>query len=117
MTDWPPETESRSLYLNQDGRLTNEIPPAGHLVLTIDPNDPVETFGGANSDLSGPSGSWDQSFFPPSRPIESRADVLTFTTEPLTEPVYVVGRVTARVWINPDTPDLDQKGAWHAIPP
>jgi predicted acyl esterase len=105
MTDWPPEAKSRSLHLNQDGALTEEVAPAGRLVLTIDPNDPVATFGGAN--LVRTSGSWDQSFFPPSRPIESRSDVLTFTSEPLEEPTYVVGRVTARIWIDPDTPDLD----------
>lgn len=106
MRDWPPVAEMRSLHLTQEGGLVEEMPSPGRLVLPINPFDPVETFGGANG-MVLPDGSWDQAFFPPSRPIESRADVFTFTSEPLTEPVYVLGRVTARIWIDPDTPDLD----------
>lgn len=105
MDDWPPETTTRPFYLCQNGDLTEETTPPGHLVLPIDPLDPVETFGGAN--LFTASGPWDQAAFPPARPIESRSDVLTFTSAPLGEPTYVVGRVTARIWIRPDTPDLD----------
>jgi predicted acyl esterase len=105
MGDWPPEAEIRTLHLTQDGGLTEGVPPVGQLVLPIDPLDPVETFGGAN--LARTKGSWDQAAFPPSDPIESRNDVHTFTTEPLREATYVVGRVTARIWISSDTPDLD----------
>jgi len=105
MRDWPPAGETRSFFLAQDGSLGESIPTPGQLVLPIDPLDPVLTYGGANyHEVKGPR---DQAAFPVGRPIESRADVLTFTTEVLTEATTVIGPVTAKIWINPDTPDLD----------
>ena len=110
MPDCPPDAETRTLYLSQGdpphgGGLGETLPPSGSSVLLIDPLDPVTTYGGANYGV--PSGPWDQAAYPVGRPIESRADVLTFTTDVLTEPVTVIGAVTATIWINPDTPDLD----------
>jgi len=64
-----------------------------------DPSDPVPTTGG--QELSSEAGPYDQ------RPIEGRADVATFTTAPLTSPLTVVGRVSCRLWVRPDTADLD----------
>jgi hypothetical protein len=76
--------------------------------MVSDPADPVPTLGGANLHpglmIDGREmgdGPQDQ------RPIEARSDVLTFTTEPLTKPLTVIGRVRARIWLVPDTPDLD----------
>jgi predicted acyl esterase len=110
MRDWPPVAETRTFYLSQGvpphgGGLGESLPPPGSSVLLIDPDDPVPTYGGANSSV--PSGPYDQAAVPLNRPIESRDDVLTFTTDALTEPVTVIGKVRARIWINPDTPDLD----------
>ena len=105
MNDWPPAAETHTLFLAQDGSLGESIPTPGQLVLPIDPLDPVETHGGGN--YQEPGGPWDQAAYPLGRPIESRDDVLTFTTEVLTEPTTVIGPVTAKIWINPDTPDLD----------
>ncbi len=112
MRDWPPPAETRAFYLSQAGGgvLTESVPDPGQQLLPIDPLDPVPTHGGANLGpplSTTPRGPWDQAAFPAGRPIESRSDVLTFTTEPLTQPVYVVGPVTARIWILPDTLDLD----------
>jgi len=105
MSDWPPPRETRAFYLAQDGSLGESIPTPGQLVLPIDPLDPVLTYGGANyHEVKGPR---DQAAYPLDRPIESRDDVLTFTTDVLTEPTTVIGSVTAEIWINPDTPDLD----------
>jgi len=106
LNDWPPPAADRTLYLSQDGGLLQNVPAAGQLILLIDPLDSVPTSGGANS-YWAPNGPWDQAAYPPDRPIESRADVLTFTTDVLMEPVTVIGAVTARIWINPDTPDVD----------
>ncbi len=105
MRDWPPFSDTRYFYLAQDGSLGESLPLSGSLVLPIDPDDWVPTYGGASSSV--PSGPYDQAAVPPGRPIESRADVLTFTTDVLTEPETVIGAITARIWINPDTPDVD----------
>jgi len=99
MPDWPPPAETRAYHLSQDRGLTESIPAPGQIVLPIDPLDPVPTQGGAN--LYAASGPYDQAT------IESRDDVVTFTTELLTVPTTVIGPVTATIWINPDTPDLD----------
>jgi hypothetical protein len=99
LPDWPPAAETAALHLTATGGLTRGVAPAGETVLTIDPEHPVPTYGGANAFLF--SGSADQ------RTVEARSDVLSFTSEPLERPLVVMGRVTARVWIVPDTLDLD----------
>jgi hypothetical protein len=99
LDDWPPAAQIVRMFLDADGGLTRAAPPGGSLVLTIDPEHPVPTYGGAN--LFQASGSKDQ------RRVEERDDVLVFTSEPFARPLTVMGRVTARVWIRPDTPDLD----------
>src|SRR5262249_3792272 len=41
------------------------------------------------------------------REVESRPDVLLFTTDPLPDPVEVTGRITARLYVSSDCPDTD----------
>ena len=41
------------------------------------------------------------------RPVESRDDVLLFTSEPLEEPLEVTGRIKARLFVSSDCPDTD----------
>ena len=41
------------------------------------------------------------------RPIESRPDVLLFTTEPLTDPLKIVGQIRVRLWGSSDRVDTD----------
>jgi putative CocE/NonD family hydrolase len=48
-----------------------------------------------------PAGPRDQST------IESRADVLTYTTAPLTSPLEVTGKVQATIYLQCDQPDTD----------
>lgn len=108
LDDWPPPTATLALYPSGDADLHRTPPPAGGQRLLVDPEDPVPTLGGANlfPDLvvdGRPMGAgpYDQ------RPVETRDDVLVFTTPPLAEPLAVVGRVRCRLWVVPDTPDLD----------
>jgi predicted acyl esterase len=96
---WPPLFEATPWYLSASGGLSNQVPATASTDLTIDPNSPVPTRGGANG--IGLKGPYDQ------RPVESRDDVLTFTTEPLARHLAIMGPITARVWIVPDTLDLD----------
>jgi predicted acyl esterase len=97
---WPPPSKSTSFYLHADKSLQRE-PTQGDekLAYKYDPEKPVPTRGGQNLIIA--KGPMDQ------RPVESRPDVLLFTTEPLAEPLEVTGRITARIFISSDCPDTD----------
>ncbi len=110
LEDWPPATGTMSYALASDGALTAGPAPQGDAELDMDPANPVPTVGGRElldnwldppTDSQPGAGPHDQ------RPIEGRSDVLVFTSPVLEKPLTVIGRVTARLWIRPDTPDLD----------
>ena len=108
LEQWPPPTLSRYFFLSEDAELAAKTPASGGLTLVSDPTNPVPTLGGANLHASLEvdgremgAGPMDQ------RPIEARPDVLTFTTEPLQQPLTVMGPVRAKIWLVPDTTDLD----------
>jgi len=78
------------------------------VVVRMDPADPVPTLGGSNLhpdlEVDGRAmgdGPYDQ------RPIEDRPDVAVFSSQPLEEALTVMGRVRCRIWLRPDTRDLD----------
>lgn len=98
---WPPlKTKQTPIYLHGDMTLGMEKNlQAGSLAYHYDPKNPVPTIGGPQYYL--PAGPRDQ------RKIESRSDVLVFTTAPLEKPLEVTGRVTARLWASTDAPDTD----------
>jgi putative CocE/NonD family hydrolase len=101
MAEWPPQTSAYVLHLG-DGTLSTTQPAGGHIVLRHDPDDPVPTRGGR---VLGP-------FLPPpgpvdQRPIEGRDDVAVFTTEPLTEPLTVIGAVTAQLSVTSTASSMD----------
>jgi putative CocE/NonD family hydrolase len=97
---WPPPATSRPFYLHADKCLRLETPQGDDkLTYRYDPENPVPTLGGQNLLIS--KGPMDQ------RPVESRGDVLLFTSDPLTEPLEVTGRITARLFISSDCPDTD----------
>jgi len=64
-----------------------------------DPENPVPNIGGHN--LFGECGQWDQ------RVNEARADVISFTTDVLTEHTVVTGRVTATLFVSSSAVDTD----------
>lgn len=99
LPDWPPPASTLPFYLDAGHGLSEAQAPAGELELVADPGNPVPTLGG--QELSGEAGPYDQ------RPIEVRRDVASFTSAPLTSPLTVVGRVRCRLWVRPDTRDLD----------
>ncbi len=116
---WPPQgAELREWYLHSSGRANgangaNGATGDGTLSLTppkhepadtyvYDPAQPVPTIGGAT--LLHPllkAGPRDQ------RPIESRGDVLIYTSEPLAQPLEVTGPVSAVLYVASDAPDTD----------
>jgi hypothetical protein len=97
---WPPAANVTPFYLHGDHTLRAEKPGGeGRLEYKYDPRDAVPTVGGQNLFIA--KGPMDQ------RSVESRRDVLLFTTEPLAEPVEVTGRITARLYVSSDCPDTD----------
>jgi predicted acyl esterase len=97
---WPPPAVETPLYLHATGKLSAERPAgSGALSYKFDPADPVPTVGGAELGLNiGPR---DQ------RSVESRPDVLLFTSDVLEAPLEVTGRIRARLLVSSDCPDTD----------
>lgn len=97
---WPPPSTPTPFYLQADRSLSREPPGGdGSLTYRYDPENPVPTVGGQNLQID--RGPMDQ------RPVESRDDVLLFTSEPLAEPLEVTGRITATLSVSSDCPDTD----------
>jgi uncharacterized protein len=98
---WPPAITSPTPFYFHPDRTLSPRKHASSATLTYhyDPTNPVPTIGGIQ--LTLPAGPINQN------PIESRDDLLVFTSEPLTQPTEVTGRVRARLWIESDAPDTD----------
>jgi hypothetical protein len=102
---WPPPgAQPRSLYLGAGAALTGEPrererpqPPRSHY--RYDPSDPTPSLGGATLLSREP--------VVDNAPLERRADVLTFTSEPLTEPLEAIGEVSAELWACGRPPHFD----------
>jgi uncharacterized protein len=112
--DWPlPGTEFRRYYLHSrgranratgDGTLSTEAPGAEPTdAFLYNPLDPVPTRGGALCCYppAQRGGAFDQS------PIEARADVLVYSTEPLKEDLEVIGPITLTLFAASSAPDTD----------
>ncbi|MFJ6722925.1 CocE/NonD family hydrolase [Streptomyces sp. NPDC091259] len=97
LEDWPPAAAATSWYPIAGGHLTQEAPTDSALVTAFryDPAAPTPSLGGPL--LSRTAGARDNGA------LEDRDDVLTFTGPPLTEPVDVLGPVSARLSISTDT--------------
>lgn len=95
--DWPPPVREQSLFLHPEGRLDLTKPEAqgASTSYVSDPRHPMQiegrSFPGARD----------------ARGFESQAEVRTWTTEPLTEPVEWTGAVQAELWVSSTSPDTD----------
>jgi hypothetical protein len=100
-SQWPPLPAKPIRYYFQPNRTLSTAAPsqAQPLTYAYDPKNPAPTAGGPQ--LTIPAGPKDQ------RQVESRADVLVFTGEPLTAPLEVTGRVRVQLWAASDAPDTD----------
>lgn len=99
--DWPVRAVPTPFYFHTGGELSRDKPPRpdAYREYTFDPRNPCPTIGGANLTIErGPRNQ---------NPIETRPDVLTFTTEPLAEPLEVTGRIKARVYVSSSAVDTD----------
>lgn len=111
---WPPPAEARRLHLASGGH-ADGLRGDGVLAslerssqaeldsFVYDPLHPVPTLGGAQvmAATAYPAGAYDQ------RAIESRNDVLVYTSPALTEDIDVVGWVSATLTVASMAPDTD----------
>lgn len=97
---WPPLHQEKTLWFTSKGELRDQSPDTmNHLEYASDPQNPVPTLGGNNLFLA--RGPMDQS------PTKGRKDVLRFQTEPLTDPMEVVGPIMVDLSVSTDGPDTD----------
>jgi uncharacterized protein len=101
--DWPlARTQWTPWYLHAGGMFSAAEPAdSAPDTYTFDPRDPVPTWR-SNAHVGGFRGG----------PIEqgdvtSRADVLTYTSDPLTASMEITGPVRAEIWVSTSAPDTD----------
>jgi uncharacterized protein len=100
---WPPPgTTERNLWLAADGCLEPQE-PAGQAEAgdryRYDPRDPTPSLGGPVLLSREP--------VLDNRPLEARADVLTYTTAPLPAALEAIGPVRVRLWVRASSPYFD----------
>lgn len=102
---WPPEgLTPRVYYLTSEGGLDTNEPtiPNGFSQIVYDPRDPSPTVGGPTLRQDLQQGPYDQSL-----EVESRDDILVFSTEVLAEPIMVLGKATVTLHVSSDRLDTD----------
>ena len=98
---WPPPgTGERHLWLAVDRTLSDREPAAAGVDgYRYDPNDPTPSLGGPVLLAREP--------VVDNRPLEARADVLTYDTAPLPEALEAIGPVRVEVWARASAPHFD----------
>lgn len=98
---WPPQAEDHRLHARAAGHLTVDEPESGEgsVGYRYDPADPTPSVGGPTLLARNP--------VTDNRELESRSDVLTFTTDPLDDDLEVVGPVTAEVYVSSESDHYD----------
>jgi putative CocE/NonD family hydrolase len=102
LDDFPPPARPTRYYLHAEGGLTRDppegtAPPDGY---RYDPADPTPALGGALLALKG-AGPQDN------RPLESRSDVLCYTTPPLARDLEVIGPARLELFVRSSLPHTD----------
>jgi hypothetical protein len=100
---WPPaEGTPRQLWIRGEDRLAWGPPPVGahgSRSYRYDPAQPTPSLGGPVMITSKPVRD--------NRPLEARADVLTFTSDPLQEVLEAIGPVCVQLWARGSEPHFD----------
>jgi predicted acyl esterase len=93
-----------NLYFHSDGNMDLNIPAttADSLQINYDPHDPSPTVGGPTLLNTLNQGPYDQAPV-----VESRNDLISFTTSPLSQDVVMRGRPTAHLKVSSDKLDTD----------
>jgi putative CocE/NonD family hydrolase len=107
LSEWPPQDAApRSWHLlpsssRSAGRLMQDaVPEQTSLRYLYDPLDPAPTLGGATS-VRGRAGAFDLAA------LSQRADVLTFSTDPLAEEIEIAGRLALDLTVASSAPATD----------
>jgi len=111
---WPPSNaDYQNWYVGDDGSLSrSQSSGNGQAQFVYDPENPVPTVGGANSHFFPENlGPKDQ------RIIGDRADVLEYTSEPLTSDMIIAGPITAVVYAATTGKDTDFTAKLSVIRP
>lgn len=102
---WPPSnTSTQTYYLRADATLASAAPAANETPRSYvaDPANPVPTLCGAVlEDRTATTGPCDL------RPVEARADVLSFTTAPLASALAITGRPRVHLNVTSTAADTD----------
>jgi uncharacterized protein len=105
VADWPPTTSEHVLYLQPGGGLADTPPSAaaGSFASSVsfryDPADPTPTIGGR---LMSPDGGYRDDTL-----LAARSDVLSFTTDALTQDLCVQGNPVVELAHTSDNPHVD----------
>jgi putative CocE/NonD family hydrolase len=105
LADWPPpDVRMERWHLGGDGTLVTSpaASPAGEAVSSFryDPANPTPSVGGPSMDSRAAKPQRNNA-------LEARADVLVFTSEPLREPVEVIGPVSISLRVRGSGPHFD----------
>ncbi|NTW34286.1 MAG: CocE/NonD family hydrolase, partial [Bacteroidetes bacterium] len=104
IANWPPlGTTMYKLYFS-NGTLTTQIPESASdsCIFQYDPRNPSPTVGGATLDDDLEQGPYDQSPI-----VESRNDILIFSTTTLAENVIMRGKPTIHLFVTSNRKDTD----------
>lgn len=95
--DFPPKSKATPMFLRENGHLSLASPDAADssTSYTSDPRNPMKIPGRAFPGAAD------------ARSFEEQAEVRTFTTEPLAEPVEWTGRIFAELYISSTARDTD----------
>ena len=99
---WQSEGEKRTLYLNEEGALYEELPyqDISYSDFLSDPQNPVPATKEGSKEVVSVLLS-DQSF------VDGRADVLTFVTPVLDSDITAAGTITAKLYVKSSQPTID----------
>lgn len=100
-TDDNIESMSSSELLLDDNGLLGTSPGSGSTTFVSDPHNPSPTIGGQTLSPGLDQGPFDQIM------LESRSDMIGFTTEELPNDVQISGQVQANLFVQCDQPDAD----------
>lgn len=93
MSHFPPASTTQELFLNAQRALTDNKPTSNFQNdFTYDPSDPTPSVGGAMFAFAG-AGAQDNS------DLESRDDVLTYTSDSMSEPKTILGVPTVQIQV------------------